>query len=152
MDGVIVFNANAGALARISASGGTPVAATRLGPQQVSHRFPTFLPDGRHFLFYSSGRPDITGVYLASLDGEAKFLTIADSTGLYLAPDMIAFGRGPTLWARHLDLKKGELTGEPVRVADFGGSGVLGSTGVSISSDGKIALRGGVQAQRQLKW
>jgi Tol biopolymer transport system component len=37
-------------------------------------------------------------------------------------------------------------------VTNFGGSGVLGSTGVSISSDGKIAFRGGVQAQRQLKW
>jgi serine/threonine protein kinase len=151
-DGVILFNAAPGALSRISASGGTPMPATTLGPQQVSHRFPSFLPDGRHFLFYSSGRPGITGVYLASLDGEAKFLTIADSTGLYLAPDMIAFGRGTTLSARHLDLKKGELTGEPVRVADFSGSGILGLTGVSVSSDGKIAFRGGGEGLRRLKW
>jgi hypothetical protein len=86
-DGVIVFNATSGPLSRISASGGTPVAATKPGPQETSHRLPTFLPDARHFLFYSAGRPDIAGVYLASFDGgEAKFLTKADSTGLYLVP------------------------------------------------------------------
>ena len=35
------------------ASGGEPVAATELDATQEerSHRFPLFLPDGRHFLF-----------------------------------------------------------------------------------------------------
>jgi hypothetical protein len=37
---------------RIAARGGTPEDVTRLDPpRQIGHQSPTFLPDGRHFLF-----------------------------------------------------------------------------------------------------
>ena len=42
---------------------------TRLdAPRQTGHRFPQFLPDGRHFLYYVAGAPDVRGVYLGTLD------------------------------------------------------------------------------------
>jgi serine/threonine protein kinase/Tol biopolymer transport system component len=155
-DGTIVFNSgSASALSRINASGGDPAPVTRLGSQQTTHRFPNFLPDGRHFLFYVSGTPEASGIYLASLDGgEPKRLSAADSMGFYLAPDLVVFKRGTTLIGRHLDLRRGELTGEPVRLADFGGGSVAsGQAGLSVSSNGRIAYRaGGETAQRRLKW
>ena len=52
--GEIVFNpTNRAPLMRVSASGGTPQQLTALDSarQENSHRWPTFLPDGRHFLF-----------------------------------------------------------------------------------------------------
>ena len=49
-DGTILFSpSGTGPLYRIPASGGEAVKATRLGTQQVSHRFPQFAPDGHHF-------------------------------------------------------------------------------------------------------
>ena len=51
-DDVIVFAPNGfGVLLRVMAAGGTPVPVTQLPSGQGSHRFPQFLPDGRHFLF-----------------------------------------------------------------------------------------------------
>ena len=51
-DGVIVFNpGNRTVLQKVSASGGVPTAATVLGQGEVGHYRPSFLPDGRHFLY-----------------------------------------------------------------------------------------------------
>jgi Tol biopolymer transport system component len=62
-DGVILFSrVNTAPLFRVAATGGTPVEATRLdSPRHVAHRFPHFLPDGRHFLVYVTGAPDVQG-------------------------------------------------------------------------------------------
>jgi eukaryotic-like serine/threonine-protein kinase len=52
-DGVIIFgSANAG-LTRVSASGGATSRVTALDAsrKESRHAFPTFLPDGRHFLY-----------------------------------------------------------------------------------------------------
>jgi serine/threonine protein kinase len=154
-DGTIVFTANLGPLTRISALGSNPVTVTRLDPpRQSQHLFPQFLPDGRHFLFYALGSPEGAGIYLGSLDGgEPKRLTAADSSGAYLAPDMIVFRRLTTLMAQRVDLKRGELIGEPERLADaVGSNGVIGFGAFSISADGRIAYRNGEGALRQLKW
>jgi len=153
-DGTILFNASVtGPLSRIAASGGEPVAVTRLdSPRQTDHRFPQFLPDGRHFLFHALGTPEAAGIYLGSLDGgEPKRLAAADTAGAYLAPGMIAFVRQTTLMAQHLDLKRGELTGDPVSLADPVGSNALAFGGFSVSAAGQLAYRGG-GALRQLKW
>src|SRR5262249_44174441 len=53
--GDIVFTPNPlDGLYRISSSGGTPEQITSLDPAglESSHRFPQFLPDGKHFIFY----------------------------------------------------------------------------------------------------
>jgi eukaryotic-like serine/threonine-protein kinase len=169
-DGTIIFNATLGPLSRIAASGGETVVVTRLDPpRQVQHVFPQFLSDNRHFLYYALGTPEAAGIYLGSLDGtEPKRLTAADSTGAYLPQGMsganaspigrsseetIVFTRQTTLMAQRLDLQRGELTGDPVRLADaVGGNGVIGFGGFSISADGRVAYRAGGGALRQLKW
>src|SRR5262249_39455322 len=125
---------------------GEPVAVTRLDPpRQAQHVFPQFLPDGRHFLFFVVGTPEASGIYLGSLDGEEpKRLAAADSTGAYLPPGMIAFVRQTTLMAQRLDLNRGELTGDPVRLADsISSNGVVGFGPFSISADGRVAYRSG---------
>jgi eukaryotic-like serine/threonine-protein kinase len=151
-DGTILFSTFSGVLFRVSGSGGVPVAVTRLDPSQVQHRYPRFLPDGRHYFFYAIGSADTSGIYLASLDGESpKRLMAADTAGLYLAPNMVLFGRGKTIMAQHLDLKRGELVGEAVGVADFDANSALGLSGLSVSANNQIALRGGGEL-RSLRW
>jgi Tol biopolymer transport system component len=152
-DGAIIFSSITGPLSRVSAAGGTAAPVTKLRPQQAQHRFPKFLPDGRHFVFFVAGAPEVTGIYLGSLDNlESKRLTDADSTGVFLPPDMLAFGRASTLMARHLDLQRGELTGDPIRLGDFVAAAIQGLTGLSISKDGLIAYRTRAEVLRQLNW
>ncbi len=151
-DGTILFNSFSG-LSRVAASGGNPSEVTRPAPGQTEHRHPTFLPDGRHFLFEVTGTPEAAGLYLGSLDGaQPKRLTAADSHGAYLSSGVIAFVRDTALMTQRLDLTRGELTGDPVEVADPVGTNVTLYGGFSISADGRIAYRGGGEAQGQLRW
>ena len=70
-DDVIIFATNSGPLLRVPASGGKPVAVTKLDEahSDETHRWPCFLPDGRHFIYFARGdQPERTGIYLGSLD------------------------------------------------------------------------------------
>jgi len=61
-DGVIVFahNSSTSGLMRVSAAGGlaTPVTAVDGARQESPHRFPQFLPDGRHFCISAVRQPN----------------------------------------------------------------------------------------------
>jgi Tol biopolymer transport system component len=152
-DGTILFNASLGPLSRVTASGGDAVAFTQLDPRLLFHIFPQFLPDGRHFLFFASGTPETSGLYLGSIDAtKLKRLVAADTNGAYLPSGMTVFIRGTSLIAQHLDLKRGELTGDPIRLADPVSSSGLGFGAFSVSADGRIAYRGGGLGLRQLNW
>ena len=126
---------------------------TRIQSSQVGHRFPQFLPDGHHFLFLAYGGTESGGIYLGALDGgEPKRLTEADSFGAYLNPDRVVFVRQGALMARHLDIARRELTGDPVTVADPVGFNPTGQGGFSVSAEGHIAYRSGGAVKRQLRW
>jgi Tol biopolymer transport system component len=69
--GDIVFSSNTNrGFFRVAESGGavTPVTTLDEAHQEESHRWPSFLPDGRRFLFLVVGKE--AGIYLASLDGK----------------------------------------------------------------------------------
>jgi Tol biopolymer transport system component len=159
-DGLILFAPEGvGPLYRVSASGGDSIAATNIQPpRKDSHRFPSFLPftgGRRQFLFYAYGdEPDAQGIYLGSLDSsETRRLTSADSAGAYMPGDWLVFIRQGTLLARHIDLQRGELTGEPVRLADHVNfDTTIYSGAFSISATGIVAYRSGRATWRQLTW
>jgi serine/threonine protein kinase len=156
-DGTIVFAPlPGGPLYRISANGGESAPATRLDPRQTSHRFPRFLPDGRHFLVYVAGDPSMAGEYVASLDElEPRRLMPADAAAI-VAPGYLLFGRGETLVAQPFDAKRRELAGEPFQVADqvafeYLGQGAVGAW--SASESGVLAYRTRTQSgNRKLIW
>jgi Tol biopolymer transport system component len=96
-DSTVVFTSSAtGPLVKIQASPGSPPgAATTLEARQGSHRYPSFLPNGRQFLYYAQGSAEVQGIYLGSLDSsEGKFLTAADTAGAYLDPGWLVFTSG----------------------------------------------------------
>jgi Tol biopolymer transport system component len=157
-NGTIVFSpAPSDPLMKIGASGGTPpVALTKAGGVSAQIAYPHFLPDGHRFVFSVAVGTEST-LYLGSLDGgDPKRLADADSSAEYLAPGFLVFRRQTALVAQHLDLSRGELTGEPVTLADpVGGIGASsagsGGSGFSVSDDGRVAYRSG-GGLRQLTW
>jgi serine/threonine protein kinase len=153
-DGIILFTPSAAApLFRVFASGGAPAAITKLDPV-VSHRFPSFLPGGRQFLFYAQGPPDVAGIYLGSLDSNTvRRLTPADTYGAYASPGWLLWVRDGSLVAQHLDLKRNELTGDPVTLADTVAFDANASAGaLSVSASGLLAYRRGETGRHQLTW
>jgi serine/threonine protein kinase len=153
-DGTIVFNRCASCpLDQVRASGGEVRQATSLQPNQITHRFPSFLPDGRHFLFFALDASE-NGIHLGSLDStDTRSLFEAESAGVFAPPDFVLFARGGGLWAQRLDLKAFKSIGEPVPVAE---RVVLDSLGyfdvaVSASAAGPVAYQARNVA-RQLAW
>jgi eukaryotic-like serine/threonine-protein kinase len=70
-DGVIIMGGSSTGLWRVPAEGGTPVRLTSLDPaqHQSEHELPSFLPDGKHFLYFGvSSVPEESGIYIGSLD------------------------------------------------------------------------------------
>jgi Tol biopolymer transport system component len=147
-DGTILYAPNTvSPLLRVPASGGESVAVTRLdSPRQLGHVRPSFLPGGRQFLFYATGEPNVSGIYLGQLGGpESKRLTAANSPGAYLPPDRLAFVRETDLVVRPLDAARGELTGDPVTVTAPVGA-------FSIAATGMLAYRAGGTGRTSMTW
>jgi DNA-binding winged helix-turn-helix (wHTH) protein/Tol biopolymer transport system component len=115
--GVILFTPDTFAgLYKVSDSGGRPVPVTSVDRSiHTSHRWPKFLPDGRHFIYLAvNHRHDAShdGVYLGSLDsGENKPLVASHADATY-ASGYLFFLLKDVLMAQHLDFERGELQGE----------------------------------------
>jgi hypothetical protein len=107
-------------LARVDAAGGTRVALSTLDAKETSHRWPDFLPDGSHFLYFAHGSTSAdSGIYLAALDSKARKLLLRnDSNAIYAAPGYLLFVRGNTLMAQSINLRSLALEGEAKPVAD----------------------------------
>jgi eukaryotic-like serine/threonine-protein kinase len=106
-------------------------------------------------LFYSVGpQSDASGIYIGSLDSpETKRLSSANTAGLYTPSGWLLFVRQGTLVAWRFDPSRGELTGDPVTVAD---SVIFDSPtnagGFSVSAAGPVTYRAGAASRNQLTW
>ena len=156
--GVILFaGISPGVLSRVAASGGAPVAASRLDSSRgdVLHRWPQFLPDGKRFLvFVGTARRETTGIYLGSLESQdLKLLQQSDEAGQFLPPDRLLYAREDALVAKHLDLDHARPSGEPetlVRQVDVAEVGAYLRL-FSASQNGIVAFRD-AGYQRPLVW
>jgi eukaryotic-like serine/threonine-protein kinase len=158
-DGTIVFAANTESpLVRVSASGGTPVPLTKIDTTQYSsHRWPFFLPDGKHFLYlamnHDPNRAANDTLYYASLDGrENRSLLHLQSNAVY-SSGFLLFARGDKLMAQPFDAASGTLSGEAQSLA----SGVVNDSSTwhmdaSASNNGLLVLGSGGTADWQLAW
>jgi eukaryotic-like serine/threonine-protein kinase len=119
--GTIVFAPDvATGLMRVDAAGGTPVPLTSLAARETSDRWPDFLPDGNHFLYFVHGRTSAdSGIYLAALDSkERKLLLRNDSNAIYAAPGYLLFVRDNTLMSQRFNLRSFALEGDAKPLAD----------------------------------
>ena len=122
-DGVILFSPeNSSGLYSVSASGGDPVPVTSLDQsrKETSHRWPEFLPDGKHFIYLAqSSVIENIAICVGSLDSkEIKRLLRSDVGAAYAPPGYLLFVRGRTLMAQAFDVNKLNLSGEPVLLVE----------------------------------
>ena len=163
-DGVIIFAMNFAGVMRVSAAGGVASPVTRVDSsrREVTQVFPSFLPDGRHFLYcrFSNG-PEGSGLYVGSLDvkpeeqSSAKLLTSTAGMVVFVPSDsasaagrgQLLFRREGTLMAQPFDDRRLVLSGEPVPVAAQLGS-FLANGFFSASNNGVLVYRTGGQPVR----
>ena len=131
-DGTILFAPNAtGPLFRVPATGGQATAATKLEIGQNDHRAPFILPDGKHFVYYARGTPQVRGVHVARLDGTmTKRLLDADGAAVFAPSGHLLFPRQGELLAQSFDVSQLALEGEAFRLADS----ISVNPGISLAS------------------
>jgi Tol biopolymer transport system component len=159
-DGVILFSPGpTGPIYRVSASGGTPVAVTKLASAGEGHRFPEFLPDGNHFLFQVAAvNAERAGIYVGALNGDAPIRLLPDNSKALFAPATrrgadghILFQRDEVLMAQPFDSGRMKTIGDIFPVAERVQIGLNNGFGVfSVSGNGLLALLSSDQAERQI--
>ncbi|HTO76566.1 MAG TPA: protein kinase [Thermoanaerobaculia bacterium] len=126
-DGVILLAPSATSpLHRVAASGGVPVPAIPLDAAhgEDSQRWPTFLPDGKHFLYFSylganpEARNQNGGIRVGRLDSKETRAVVPQASNVaYSEPGELLFSRGGNLLAQRFDSKVLQVVGEAVPVA-----------------------------------
>ena len=115
----------AGPLYRVDAGGGAPLPLTRI-PDASSgeiHCWPSFLPDGEHFLFYLFRRdatnPLSNGIYIGTLGSSETTLLSSEAAGnVAFSADHILYVRERSLVAQPFDLQRLQTTGPFVSIAE----------------------------------
>ena len=158
-DGVILFAPEGyGGLLRVSAGGGTPVEVTKASSSEFSHRWPVFLPDGRHFLFLAanfSGHFEKNAICVGKLDSsDWRPIANASSNVAYAEPGFLLYVRDNALVAQRFDARTQVVSGEALTVSDevqyfpivdYGVFAVAGK-GILVAQTGKG------EAKSQMAW
>jgi Tol biopolymer transport system component len=137
---ILVGGITNGPIWRASAAGGDATPLTKLIGNETAHGFPSFLPDGRHFLYFrvESGGPggrihvgsieatpegQVTGMPLLASDSQAVYVPSTEGQAGW-----VLFVRGRQLLAHSFNPSSLSLSGEPQLVASrvtIGGSRAL---------------------------
>ena len=149
---------DANATAASQRSGGTPVDATKIDySQHTSHRWPFFLPDGKHFLYlaihHEPARVGNDTLYYASLDGRENRPLFKSMSNAVFAGGYLLFARGDQLMAQPFDPASGKLSGEAVSIA----RGVMNDAttwhmDATAFSDKLLVMSSGGNGDWQLVW
>lgn len=120
-DGTIVFAAGSrSVLYRVAASGGIPDAITHMDASRrdISHRYPSFLPGGRRFIFQVwSGDVDRQGIYAGEIGSPAIRRIAAEPSPAVWFDDHVLFVHREALVAQPFDNVSLKPSGEIVTVA-----------------------------------
>ena len=151
-DDTIVYSPDSrSALWRVSAHGGRARPLTTLDPvrRDVSHRWPSPLPDGARFIFLAwCGDSREQGVFAGSLDGtRPRRILSAQSPAKWLPGHLLYINR-ETLVAQPFDVEALEVTGEFAPVADSIGRGPNDDAAFAVSAAGAVSYISARYAQQ----
>jgi serine/threonine-protein kinase len=156
-DHQIVFTAGSApgvGLSRVADTGGTPEVLTKPALEEVSHRWPQFLPGGQTILFTSTATvADYEDGLIESLSlktGKWKTVLRGGYFGRYLSSGHLVFIHLGTLFGVPFDLDRMEVKGTPVPLLEgvdastFYGSGQFESSrnGILIYARGRSTTEG----------
>jgi Tol biopolymer transport system component len=160
---VIVYAADVtGPLYRVDADGGTPAPVTTIPSEGgvQGHRFPSFLPDGDHFLYAAvpahNGR---FAIFVGSLSGGPPVTIGAmDTAPVYAEPGYLLYGRQGALIAQPFDATSLKLAGDPITLDDEPAaildprSAFTAGRAVSVSSNGTLAYYSEASRKTEAAW
>jgi len=160
-DGVIVYSpATQDRLYRININGGAPVPITTLDPaRHTSHRWPFFLPDGKHFVYsainHDPAKSSDDAIYYASVDGSVNKPVLKAKSNAVYADGYLLFARNEQLLAQPLNPSTGALTGEPQAIAkDVANDPITWHMDVAAANNGLLiyGTGGGNYGTLELLW
>jgi eukaryotic-like serine/threonine-protein kinase len=167
-DGTILYSpVTTSGLMKIPASGGTPSPVTELKQERTdtSHRWPVWLPDQKHYLFFlRTNDKSKEGVAVGAIDGGEPKVLFNSRIGATYAPDPTGRGNGRLLFVRdgilmaqEFDLSKLAVVGEAAQIAPAVQSfptevGPTGNQVVSVSNTGVLVYRPGGDELCELVW
>ena len=152
-DGVIIFSGGGEGFYRVSANGGSPSRLTKLDGKEEAHRWPYFLPDGRHFVFLGDAeRTEDHLIKVGSLDSSTSQTLLNAISRVAYASGHLLFVRQGTLVAQPFDPDSLKLTGEPITIADqIADVGENHEFDFSVSEKGFLVYQSG-NPTSQLTW
>ena len=160
-DGNIVYSpATQDRLFRTNINGGTPTSITTLDhAQHTSHRWPFFLPDGKHFLYqainHDASKSGNDTIYYASMDGSVNQPLFKCTSNAIYADGYLLFARNQQLLAQPFNPSNGTLSGEPQTLAkNIANDPTTWHMDVSASDDGLLVFGtgGGDYGTVQFLW
>jgi eukaryotic-like serine/threonine-protein kinase len=155
---VIVFSSGTPPrLAGVSARVAGAVTSIPTADGGMFPRFPSFLPDGRHFLYSDRVRSvaGSAGLYVASVEPgfEPKRIVASDSNGVFASPGLLLFMREITLLQQRFDLDRMEVTGEAMPIVQqVSHNPGVGLADFSVSATGVLAYRSASNRSNQFAW
>ncbi|HEY3203267.1 MAG TPA: protein kinase [Thermoanaerobaculia bacterium] len=160
-DGTIVFApAPTSALYRVPAAGGQPVPLTKLDASrhETAHRYPQFLPDGRHFLYMAANlsapaNDPANSIRVGSIDGKSDKAVVRVASDASYASGRLLYVRDGTLLAQDFDLSRLETRGEPAPIVQrLGLYGFQFYWPFSVSKNGVLVAAPALNRPSRLLW
>ncbi|MFA6958218.1 MAG: protein kinase [Thermoanaerobaculia bacterium] len=157
-DGTIVFAPDVQSpLVRVSESGGGTAPLTKVAPPFSTYRWPSFLPDGKHLLFFAANHRDLTlasnSIFIASLDDPSPRLLLANASNGVYVDGYLLYERDRILWAQPMSTT-GDFSGTAKLVArDAMFDADVWRGGFSVSPHGRLTyFKGDVRIESELVW
>ena len=150
----IVFSAGVPPkMLRVPARGGVAVPIASIeGPMP---RWPSFLADGRHFLYWAVVPSTATsGLFVGSTESGfvPRHIVATDSNGR-VASNHLIYARGDALVRQAFDDRRLQVTGEATPIAELVlRSPAVGRADFTVSESGVLAYRAGVNLPTQFAW
>jgi Tol biopolymer transport system component len=139
----------------VPAAGGNPAPLLALDAshQEIAHAWPKFLPDGRHFLYYSRSRnPALHAVCVASLDGKLRRRLVTGVSRAEYGSGHLLYIQDGVLVARPFDLDRLELVGDGIPLGESAAAAGYGGAAFSVSANGVLAYRSSLLMESELVW
>jgi Tol biopolymer transport system component len=157
-DGTVLFSTlGSGGILRAPEAGGDALAVTHVDEArgELNHSQVSFLPDGRHFLYYAGGQGEPIGLFVGSLDSPDRVRLLERGSRARYAAGHLFFTRDKDLVAQPFNLDRLAFEGDVVPVADTVNiGGALAASGAfSVSTDGVVIYQGAsVERRVRLEW
>ena len=153
-DNIILFDSGiavGAAIQRVPASGEAPSEVVR---NKGTSLFPTFLLDGRHFLYLVVAQSaEQNGIYMASLDGKENRRILPDVSSAVPAVGNFLFIRENTLMAQPFDAKTAQIRSSAFPIAEGISPARFYVAPVSASETGVLLYQNGrSSAGNQMVW